>query len=191
LAPGAGGVARLANLPERRLSALVEQASELERAADLLIIDCGAGLGPTVLSFLYAADKAIVITTPEPTAVADAYGLIKTMAADHPGAPAPGLLVNQARDAAEAVATHERIASVARRFLGVRLEPSGWIPLDPSVPDAVRRREPFVLSHPKRPAAHRVRVLAHDLRLRMDLRSPAPARPQGRLSRVFGRLARL
>src|SRR4030095_6298620 len=80
LIPGAVGIARMADLSPREQARLVSGLSDLDREADLVLIDTGAGLGREIISFMNCADMAVIVTTPEPTAIADAYALIKCVA---------------------------------------------------------------------------------------------------------------
>src|SRR4051794_22614784 len=135
---GASGLARMADLEEIDRQRIVDSLAELEQQADVILIDTGAGISPNVLSFTRAADHVLVVTTPEPTAITDAYAVIKVISrepAEH-GAPAqtqydPGrqisLLVNQVRSAAEARIVYDRIAKVAKQFLNVRIQDAGFV----------------------------------------------------------------
>src|SRR5256884_3431665 len=114
---GASGLARMADLSDEDRGRLVGTLAELEQQADVILIDTGAGISPNVLSFTRAADHVLVVTTPEPTAITDAYAVIKVLHRDaaaaapgSAGAAAPGdagerrisLLVNQVRSPGEA-----------------------------------------------------------------------------------------
>src|SRR5205814_3254105 len=124
---GASGLARMADLSDDDRQRLVDAMGDLETLADVILIDTGAGISPNVLSFTRAADHVLVVTTPEPTAITDAYAVVKVLHRDAAAtqmAPGPevverriSLLVNQLRSAAEARLVHERIAKVARQFL--------------------------------------------------------------------------
>src|SRR5438105_14080714 len=117
---GASGLARMADLTDFDRQRLVDALGELEQRCDIILIDTGAGISPNVLSFTRAADHVLIVTTPEPTAITDAYAVIKVISRD--GSPRRlSLLVNQARGPAEALVVHERIAKVAQQFLGVRV----------------------------------------------------------------------
>lgn len=161
LVSGSSGVARLAHMPERARIDVINAIVTIEHHADLVIIDCGAGIGSGVLSFLHAADMGLVITTPEPTAIADAYALLKCLIT-RPKARtnAFALLVNQARSEREADATHRRIDTVAQRFLNTPVPMAGWLPFDESVAKAVRRRSPFIIATPRARASKAVRKLS-------------------------------
>jgi flagellar biosynthesis protein FlhG len=128
----------------------------------VLLIDVAAGISSNVLYFAAAASETLVVTTPEPTAVADAYALIKTLATRWERRTFP-VLVNMAASATEAETTFTRLAAVAQRFLSVRLDFAGWVPFDDAVPRAVRAHTPFVLASPGAPAAHAIAALADRL----------------------------
>jgi flagellar biosynthesis protein FlhG len=164
---GASGLARMADLTDYDRQRIVESLAELEETADIILIDTGAGISPNVLSFTRAADHVLVLTTPEPTAITDAYAVIKVITRSggdshlmHAQDQRISLLVNQARSPGEARVVHERIAKVARQFLGVSVLDAGYLYADEQVPVAVRKRTPFVLTSPKCPASHCVAQLA-------------------------------
>src|SRR5882757_210618 len=146
---GASGLARMADLTEFDRQRLVNALGELEQQADIILIDTGAGISPNVLSFTRAADDVLVVTTPEPTAITDAYAVIKVISKDGLTRRV-SLLVNQVRNVTEAKAVHERIAGVAKKFLGVNVLDAGYVFSDPEVPSAVRKRVPFVIGSPRR-----------------------------------------
>lgn len=160
--PGASGLRRLTHLSEFQRAHLREVLAELEADNDVTLVDTGAGIGPDVLHFARAADAVLVVTAPEPTAMADGYALIKALAA----AGFDGqlsVLVNFAADRHGARCTYQRIATVARQFLSVRVLDAGYVPADPKVRDAVRCREPFVLAYPRCPASRSLAALATKL----------------------------
>src|SRR5690606_25167927 len=125
---------------EHSVDAILDRVGALDLGADVLLIDCGAGIGRAVLSFLAAADRCLIVTTPEPTAITDAYALIKVAvgAGGSAGAGAfdtglatvdaarVSIVVNMAEGASEAMAAQERIAGVCERFLGMRPLRAGW-----------------------------------------------------------------
>ena len=159
---GASGLAGLADLTGFERARLMEELSQLEADNEFIIVDCAAGIGPDVLQFAGGADIVLVVTTPEPTAVTDAYALIKVLA--RRGFEGRlNVLVNQADSRQEGRATYQRIAEVARRFLGRRIGDAGYISEDPKVRQAVRRREPFVLSFPRCPASRCMDALVNRL----------------------------
>src|SRR5688572_10964684 len=118
---GASGLARMADLTDADRQRLVDAMGELETHADVILIDTGAGISPNVLSFTRAADHVLVVTTPEPTAITDAYAVVKVISRDATAERRLSLLVNQARSSGEGQVVYERIAKVAKQFLGVGL----------------------------------------------------------------------
>jgi flagellar biosynthesis protein FlhG len=163
---GASGLAKMADLSDFDRDRLIAALRELELQADTIIIDTGAGISPNVLCFTRAADHVLVVTTPEPTAITDAYAAIKVMVradAEHNDDQSRrqiSLLVNQARTPAEASQVYQRISQVAKQFLGVNVLDGGHVLRDDAVPDAVRARTPLVLSFPKSNAARCMAQLA-------------------------------
>src|SRR6476660_2374294 len=116
---GASGLARMADLTDFDRQRLVDSLGELEQQCDIILIDTGAGISPNVLSFTRAADHVLIVTTPEPTAITDAYAVIKVISRDNCAQRRLSLLVNQTRTNQEGRVVHERIAKVARQFLNV------------------------------------------------------------------------
>ena len=156
---GASGLARMADLSDADRQRLVTALAELEQQTDVILIDTGAGISPNVLSFTRAADDVLVVTTPEPTAITDAYAVIKVVTRDSPDRRL-SLLVNQVRSAGEGRVVYDRISRVAKQFLGATVLDAGYMFADEQVPTAVRRRTPFVLSHPHCPAGQCITQLA-------------------------------
>lgn len=188
LVPGASGVSRLADLGQMQRRSVLEQLMWLERSVDVLLIDTGAGIGANSMAFASAAHTILVAATPEPTAIADAYGAIKTLVA-RGCREGLGLVVNMVGSDEEASSVHARIDRVARAFLNARVASFGSVPLDAAVRDAVRRREPFALAAPSSPAARAVARLAQ----RLDGSSPENIPGDVRasfLGRLLGRLGR-
>ncbi len=183
LIPGASGLAQVAALSEFERARLLQMVHQLECDADLILIDTGAGVGPNVLSFASGTDEMLVVTTPEPTAITDAYAMIKTVARQRHGLDVR-VLVNMVRDAPEGRAVYERIGAVSRKFLNLDLHYAGHMLADPRVGVAVRRRRPFMLDSPHCEAAMCIGQLAH----RMD-RTAAEPRGAGLLERISGWLA--
>lgn len=133
-----------------------------EARFDFVLVDTGAGLAPKVLDFAAAADQLLLLTTPEATAIADAYALLKVLLQRRPDL-GPGLLVNMADSAAEAAELQERFAEMVRRFLGAEIDNWGYIPLDRYVREAAKRQIPFTLATPPPPAAKALARLAENL----------------------------
>jgi flagellar biosynthesis protein FlhG len=154
LIPGASGVAGSADATPEQCLRLVDALARLEDESDLIVIDTGAGSGRVVGSFLSTADTVLVVTTPEPPAITDAYALIKTCVLRRGRQPERpqrlGLIVNQADSEREALRVHQRISGVSERFLSLQIALAGWLPFDEVVRESVRKRIPFYIAAPKR-----------------------------------------
>jgi flagellar biosynthesis protein FlhG len=180
IVPGAHGMRTLPEWLDDAPARLAEELAELESGADFLLVDAGSGLGPAVATLAAAADQVVVVTTPEPTSVADAHAAIGRFRRGL-GTPALRAVVNQAATAGEAADCLARLCASSREFLGQVVTPLGHVRADPRVPAAVRARRPFVTAYPGSVAARCVRRLARTL---IEERRPRPRRPG-----LFGALA--
>ena len=174
LLPGSSGFPRLADLSDADREALLENLDALESSADYLVIDTGAGISANVVQFVCAADEAIVVTTPEPTSVMDAFAMIK-MISQRRLPERLRVVVNQARDRSQALTTAEKIVAISRRFLKVPVEKMGYVASDYHLPEAVLRRRPVLWDAPTAPASACFRTLAGILDERA--RTALPGRP--------------
>jgi len=154
---GASGFSQLANLDEEERSSFVEGLKDLAYA-DIIIIDTGAGVSQNVLSFLRAADEAIIITTPEPTAITDAYGIIKSISAEVNG-PNIKLVVNRVDSVMEGKKVAERVINIAGQFLNIKVDNLGFIFEDVVVKRAVIKQDPFIKSAPNSKASQSIKHL--------------------------------
>lgn len=144
---GASGIPEWADLSDFERESLIHQLQKLETSADILVFDCGAGISRNVMGFAACADEVLVVTTPQPPAITDAYAVIKSL--HRWNRPVSiGLLVNMAESKSEAAAVYRRVSGVAQRFLSCTVSDSGYILRDVAVELAVRARSPVVVSHP-------------------------------------------
>lgn len=150
--PGASGLVELTDCPPAVQRGILVQLEELERQHDYLVIDTGSGVHPGVRHFVVAADLAIVIATPEPTAIADAYASIKALSANRELTNAC-ILINQADSPEQAREIIARVQQTARTFLHVTVASAGFIPRDEAVAKAVARRMPLLAINLRTPAA--------------------------------------
>lgn len=132
---------------QRALQNIPTKIARLRRAAEIVLVDCGAGINENVLSFALAADGAILVTTPEPTALVDAYATIKALISEGLTSNI-SLVVNLARSRSDADRAAHRLCSTTSRFLGRNLDNLGHIPADRHVQLAVRNRSPLSTRYP-------------------------------------------
>jgi flagellar biosynthesis protein FlhG len=138
--PSGSGIAKLANLGYVQRAKLVEHIEALNEEFDLLLIDTGAGISETVQHLNHVADQVVVVTTPEPHAMTDAYALIKVLQQNNEELNV-SLLVNMVHSDEEGLKVSARLAEVGQRFLGMEIGYLGCIPVDPQVQKSVARRQ--------------------------------------------------
>lgn len=180
--PGASGIAELANISDHQRERLIGSFSRLSKLADVMIIDTSAGLSRNVVSFALLADVVLVITVPEPPAIADAYGMIKALMQTNPGIDIK-LVVNRILSSYEGKAVQDKISLVVRRFLNGTIDTIGTLRENAMVGDAVRAQKPLYLEHPNSPVAIDVRQIARAL-------FPEQQRADGMMSGFVDRLKR-
>lgn len=160
--PGGSGVQDLANIERANLDNVIRNLGRLEGLTDILIIDTGAGLGHTVTNFLKASDDIILITTPEPTALTDAYGMLKALRSyDQKDKEIKvNVVVNRVSQEADARLTFERLENAVHKFLHGSVSLLGWVYEDPSVGKAVMIQEPLAIAYPTSSAYRCIEWLA-------------------------------
>lgn len=144
---GGSGVEELTRLTQLELEGFVRNIGLLDKIADIILIDTGAGISENVIRFVMAADDVVVITTPEPTATTDAYALIKAVGVRNKNKVVK-LIVNRTETAIEAQTAMQKLNNVAKKFLGLKLQFLGYVTNDVFVPRAVKQQKPFVLLYP-------------------------------------------
>lgn len=146
---GANGFSKIANLSKDELDYFATQFSSLSNA-DIIIIDTGAGISNNVLSFVAASDEVYVVTTPEPTAITDAYGMIKIITTEIEDREINiQLLVNRVHSAEEGKRIADRIISIVGQFLNYKVNYVGFVYEDPAVQNSVIRQKPFIVVAPQ------------------------------------------
>ncbi len=149
LISGGSGFSDLAELKDWQIRNIADQLKVYEDRADVILVDLSAGISPQVMRFINTAHDVIVVTTPDVTALLDAYATIKSMARAREGFEVK-LVINRARNEEEARAAFEKISAVVARHLsGVALNLFEWIPYNWYVQNSVNMRQPVVLLHPK------------------------------------------
>ncbi|MGS0764278.1 MinD/ParA family protein [Syntrophomonas curvata] len=160
--PGGSGIAELADLGEIDLKRIMVELGKLDGDFDYMIIDTGAGISSNVLSFLLSADDVIFITTPEPTSMTDAYGMIKAVAKKSED-KVLYLVVNRAADSTEGVLVAEKFKLVCERFLNLKINILGHVINEPMVGEGIRRQQAFIEIFPRSVAARNINSIAANL----------------------------
>lgn len=160
--PGSSGLNELANLKEEDLNWLIYNLASLEQYADIIIIDTGSGVNKNVINFALAANDTVVVSTPEPHALTDAYALIKILDELH-HRTFPYLVLNRINTFREYSRISRKLSTVINQYLNLKIVNLGYIFEDHVIPKANKKLEPFLLAYPYAPASHCIDILAHNL----------------------------
>ncbi|GLI33569.1 MinD/ParA family protein [Desulforhabdus amnigena] len=159
--PASSGVQQLTQLSDEQKLLFLELLEDLETEIDILLIDTGAGISDTVLYFNLAAQERIVVVTPEPTSLTDAYALIKVLFTRH-GERYFKVLANSVEDEKAGKVIFGNISKVADHFLdGLSLDYLGSIPHDPNIQKAVLHQRPLLDLFPNSPASKAFHMVAN------------------------------
>lgn len=168
---GGSGIAKLVNLDNEQIKRLVYKMAELEKMADVVIIDTGAGIAPGVLEFVAASAEVILVTTPEPTSITDAYALLKALNM-FPGFDRDDtnirILCNRVNSENEGRLLYEKMSVLVRRFLNIELTMLGSIPQDPLITKSVMKQKPVSIMYPNSAASKAYEEAAKNLENNME-----------------------
>lgn len=156
---GGSGMADLFTLSSNDLNLFMTQLEKITADMDFIIFDTGAGLSKEVLNFITAADECIIVTTPEPTSITDAYALIKVIQSMEEQVSFR-LMINRVSDEQEAKQVSNKIALVASKFLNIQIPMIGYMSDDQHVVRAVKKQVPFSVAFPTCNAAKDVERMA-------------------------------
>ncbi len=163
---GGSGINEMANLTREQVFHLIQKMSELDQLADVIIVDTGAGIGNSVLEFVAASEEVLLVATPEPTSITDAYALLKSLnrcPSYRPGKTLVKMIANQVRSGKDADELFEKIGLVVNKFLNIEVEYLGAIPYDPNMSKAIMRQAPITLGEPNSSTAKCIRKIADKL----------------------------
>lgn len=158
--PAGSGEQDLTALDEFQRLKIMEEFDAFENDIDILLIDTAAGISTNVAFFCVAAQEIMIVTSPEPTAMTDAYALIKVLFMRYQEKNFR-VLVNSAKSEEEAFEVFRRLSVAAEKFLNVSLDYLGYLPLDESVPRAVREQQAFIDAFPTSSISRHLREIAH------------------------------
>jgi flagellar biosynthesis protein FlhG len=159
---GRSGTGSLATLPAQRLAQLGGEVVEIAKQYDKVVLDLGAGLDRTVRLLAASAGTTLVVTTPEPTALTDAYAYIKVTNADEPNADLR-VIVNMAASAAEGQRTYQTLLKACQGFLKISPPLAGILRRDKKVAECIRRQAPLLSRYPTTEAAQDIEAVAERL----------------------------
>ena len=183
LLPGASGVQEITSLRHDQKVALLTELDALSHEVDLVLVDTGSGISDTVTYFATSAQEIVVVVTPEPSSMTDAYALVKVLASGH-HEKRFYILANNVSGEAEARRLFDVLSGTALRFLNVSLDFFGWIPRDPQLMRAVARSQMVVIDAFDAPSTKAFASIAERLIQMISTR----ARIKGNLQFFFRRM---
>ncbi len=160
--PGSSGLSRIADLVDRDRERLIEALLTLCEQSDFLILDTMAGIGKNTVSFCNSADEVLLVTTPEPSAIIDAYAMLKTIHYQRSDV-AIKLIVNMVVNSAQARAVATKLANVAQQYLGRSLIYLGYIVRDVHMNQSVMQSQPLFTTFPNAPATRCIEDISQRL----------------------------
>lgn len=160
---GGSGLREMTNLTKDQIQSLVFSMYELDQVADVVIIDTGAGISDSVIGLTMCSQEVLVVTTPEPTSITDAYALLKTIRRQKEF-DARGMKIrvigNCVQSYEEGKDLYNKLNAVCSKYLQMDMEYLGAIPEDPKLQSAVRKQQPVSIDSPNAPAARAMMELA-------------------------------
>ncbi|MDF2485062.1 MAG: hypothetical protein K0R46_1230 [Herbinix sp.] len=148
---GGSGIQELTNLTKDQIVYLIQKLVELDERADIIIIDTGAGIADSVLEFVAASSEVLLIATPEPTSITDAYALLKTLNRKKDVSlqdTVIKMVANRIDNYEEGKELYDKLSLVVSKFLDLKLEYLGALPQDSSVSKAVMKQKPAIALYP-------------------------------------------
>lgn len=153
---GGSGIAGLSNLSRDSLNFIIQKLSELDSIADILIIDTGAGVSDAVMEFLVASGEILLVATPEPTSITDAYSLLKVLNRHHRFSSETTeikMISNKVKSEREGEMLFDKLNSVISRYLMMPVTYLGSVPEDSQLAKAVMQQQPVSLKEPQSKSA--------------------------------------
>jgi flagellar biosynthesis protein FlhG len=160
--PASSGVRELTSLTKEQRLQLIAELEDFDLDFDIFLIDTGAGISDNVLFFCSAAQEVVVVATPEPTSIADAYALIKVLHNDFRTRHFR-LIVNTARSEKEAFDTYSKLSLVADKFLNLSIDYLGYLPFDPTIKDSIMAQKGHIVLYPNSLFAKKLGQIAKKL----------------------------
>jgi flagellar biosynthesis protein FlhG len=155
---GGSGLSQLIKIESDSFTYFTEQFTEILNRYEYVILDMGAGISEDSLRFILSVDDVLIMTTPEPTSITDAYAAMKYITLKSEDTPFY-VIVNRVHSEGEGKTTFNRLSKVMKQFLKKDIVLLGMIPDDKTIPQAVRKQIPFTQLNGKAPASKALNVL--------------------------------
>ncbi len=163
---GGSGIQELAIMNREQVMYLISRMTELDTMADVIIIDTGAGISDSVLEFVVASTEVLLVATPEPTSITDAYALLKALNRKIEFSKEDTnikMISNRVRNEEEGKILYDKMRVVSEKFLDINIEYIGSIPMDDQISMAVMRQKPVSVINPDAASSKAIRKLAEKL----------------------------
>lgn len=163
---GGSGIQELASMNREQVLFLTSRLMSLDKYADVIIVDTGAGISDSVLEFVLASTEVLLVATPEPTSITDAYALLKALnrkAEFSKEDTSIKMISNRVKNDAEGQSLYEKMSVVADKFLNIPITYVGAVPMDDQISKAVMRQKPVSVIYPDAPAAKAIKRIAERL----------------------------
>lgn len=160
---GGSGIQELARMTKEQVMYLTQKLVELDAMADVIVVDTGAGIADNVLEFVTASSEVLLVATPEPTSITDAYALLKALnrrAGFSRERTSIKMISNRVGSEAEGKSLYEKMSIVVDKFLNIQPEFLGIIPQDDAISKAVMVQKPITIAYPNSPAAKAMQAIA-------------------------------
>lgn len=160
---GGSGLRELTNLNRDQIQSLVRMMYELDNIADVVIIDTGAGISNTVIDLVLASSEVLLVATPEPTSITDAYALLKTLCRHeefYENNTKIRMVANRAHGYHEGKELFDKLDTVVEKFLNMKMEYLGYIPYDEKLPKSVMKQQPVTVIYPNAASSRAMLELA-------------------------------
>lgn len=158
---GGSGIADLVDMDELELERLILALSYYNSVSDYILIDTGAGISRSVMSFVEAASEVIVILNPDPTSITDAYALIKNI--PNSSDKKISIVINRVESAAEGKEAYDKISQTVERFRGIKLVNLGYVFEDHYLVRAVKQQMPVIKAYPRSMSSRAIEAIARNI----------------------------
>lgn len=163
---GGSGIQELASMNREQVMFLTSRLIDLDEFADVIIVDTGAGISDSVLEFVLASSEVLLVATPEPTSITDAYALLKALNRKTEFVKEDTsirMISNRVKSEAEGQNLFEKMSVVSDKFLSIPITYMGAVPMDEQITKAVMRQKPVSVINPDAPAAKAIKQIAERL----------------------------
>lgn len=160
---GGSGIQELASMNREQVTFLTSRLLALDTYADVIIVDTGAGISDSVLEFVLASTEVLLVATPEPTSITDAYALLKALNRKTEFSKEDTsikMIANRVKNEEEGMSLYEKMSVVADKFLSIPVTYLGSVPMDEQITKAVMRQKPVSVLYPDAPAAKAIKKIA-------------------------------